>query len=557
MSQVIPEIRGYDSSITRIAIDPNRPIWFDVIDFANESEGFLSSSVPIAGLLVQNQPVQIAPTASKDGTLISTYADIFYNRIIFTPQVLDLGAISSTQQRDVVVFNAFFNSVLLIGIANNNLSDISISGQVVPTLFNAIQELTYTVNIGSDGPPNIAGNFTFDFAAPTEDFVLPVNGSRIILFPYIPSTGMTENLNFLTQVLTANDGTEQVIRNRKAPRQSFELQAYIPPTDLSRADNLFYLGRSRLWAFPVWSEARKTTSDVVLNDQVINVNTEYGDFRQGALAIIWQNERKFDLFEIESLTTSQINIERGIIDNFSDAFVVPVRTAIMPANPRRTTSGYDAIVTARMQVLDNIELTTVASPDQFLGLDVFLTQPEYVSIGAPDTYRQRIDINDFDTGAVTIHAPWNNSKIDRNFGFILDGLMEIWEFRLFLHRRAGRQRPFYMPTFENNFQIQTTGLILSTFNVRNNDFALLVPNRVHIAIALLNGAWLFRTITSSSTISSTVEQITIDSDLSVDASEIDFISYLGQKRFAGDTTELTWLANNVATTEVTIREILP
>ena len=555
MTSVLIQVNGDDLSLRNVPFSDGRPSWMDTIPFNIITDGVVVDGI-IFGSATQNLPLTF-PTTTSTGFLLTNYSDIFYNRIIFEPSLLNLGAVSSTQQRTIRVFNAFFNPATLQNIINNSLTGLTISGSVLPVIFNALQEIEYTITVGTEGPPNIAGNFTFDWIAPVDDFAFEVAGTRIILFPYIMSPGMTEELNFLTQVITTNNGTEQRIRNRKAPRQQFSFRTFSRIDELGRTDNLLYAGRGRLWALPVWSEARSITNSVVVDDQTISVDTRYGDFRAGSLAIIWENARKFDLFEILSFTDSEITLSRGVADDFDTAFVAPVRTTRLLSNPRRSTTGYDSVVDLSMEVLDNVELATSASPQQFNGLDVFLTEPSYSGIGADESYQEVVEVVDFLTGPFQLHRPWNNPKIDRPVEFILEGLQEIWEFREFFHRRGGRQLPFYSPSFETNFVIESTGTLSDQILIRNDEFVLLTPGRTNVAFLQTDNTWLFRTITGAISQPNNQELLTLDSPLNVDASLIAKMCYFSQKRLAGDRLEFRWQSNNVALVTVTFKEVAP
>ena len=116
--------------------------------------------------------------------------------------------------------------------------------------------------------------------------------------------------------------------------------------------------------------------------------------------------------------------------------------------------------------------------------------------------------------------------------------------------------PFYMPSYENNMVIETVGNIPDNFLVRNDDYSGNTENRDHIAFYLKNETWIFRTITGSTLIGNQT-QITIDSALNIDASEIDFVSYMGLKRLSTDNFKIKWLGNNVAAVNVSITEIKP
>lgn len=556
MASVLIEINAGDFSLTNVPFSDGRPSWmvsspFQIIGNGDEIEG------AVFGTAVQDLPLTF-PLTTSTGFLATTYSDIFYNRIIIEPPLLNLGSVSAQQTRTLRVFNAFFNSVTLLDIINNNLTGLTISGSVLPIIFNQLQEIEYTITASTDGPANIDGNFNFNFVDPVADIPYQVSGTRIVLWPYLVQPGLREEVQFLTQTITSNNGTEQRIRNRKAPRHSFNLTSEIPREELRRAENLLYGWRARIWALPLWGEARKITDPVALDTQIISVDTRFGNFLAGGLAVIWENPRKFDLFEILSFTDSQITLDRGVTDDFTtNAFIVPVRTGFMRSDPQRTTNGHQSTVSANIQLNQNNRINSVVSPQQYKNLDVFLKEPLYSGANASEEYRERVDIVDFNIGLTLTHTPWTYLKNTRNMLYVLDGQEEIWEFRQFLNTRGGAQVPFYMPTFENNIEILSTGNILDQIDIFNDEYGLQGFDRTNLAFYTRSGAWLFREVTNIQTVSSILETITLDSPLSIDASEIVTVSYMGLKRLMDDSITIEWLTNNVARINLAIQEIQP
>jgi hypothetical protein len=309
----------------------------------------------------------------------------------------------------------------------------------------------------------------------------------------------------------------------------------------------------------MWIEARKVDAAVTQGDTVINANTEYGDFRVDRLAVLWESADKFDVFQITSFTATTITANRGINDDFSaDTWLMPVRSCRMLRDPTRTASGYDAILETVMEITDNVTLTTAASAIQWNGEDTFFMEPLATgNNGVDDKYEHRIDVMDFGTGVVDWNAPWNNIRINREFELILEGKQEIWEYREWLHRRAGRLRPFYMPTFENHFKILTVGNVADSFRAVANDYSRQSTARTTICFKMVDGTYEIRTITGAVVNAFEELEVTFTPNLDEDASAIDEVNFFGLKRLGNDRMEIEWHPNNVAVTMVPITELSP
>jgi hypothetical protein len=523
---------------------------------ARQSTGIDIYALPDSGTVTENKPFSLRGLPFT-GYVTPTYADDFYNRILMEPVTLDFGSVITEQTLSITVWNAYFVPVRLDNVIENNFdSGMLFSGQTVPSDFTALEERSYDITVNPDGPPSIDASITFDWEPGIDNTTTAIVGSRVLMLPVIFGVGATESLEWKTNILNSWDGTEQRIRARTAPRQRLSVRAYLPRSNMHRIDNLLYRSREQGWVIPLWTEARQGSA-VTQNDTVFNVDTRYGDFRVDSLAILWESATKYNVFQISNLTDSTITATSGANDDYDAPWVMPVRSIRLMGNPVRTTSGYDAILEIQALVTDNILLSTSPSSQQFNSEDTWFEEPLAPSAdGAPDSYQHRIETIDFETGKFSVFAPWDNIRIGRNVEFIFEGLQAIWEFRNWLHRRSGRLVPFYMPTFENNFKILSTGVIGTAFEAVDWDYDLSLSSRSHIVFRLTDGTWEPRTITDSQVVAGNL-QVTISPSLTRDASEIIDVCFFGLKRLNTDVVSMTWLQNNVLRVTLDILEIEP
>ena len=538
---------------------PNRPSWMGLTRFHSDvAEGFLASDQLNQDSFQDNTPIAFQPQSNFVGFEEGKYSDIFYNRILIEPSFIDLGNLISGQVRVINVFNAYFVSVTLDAILETGTTGLIITGPVPPTVFGPLQEIQYSITIDNDGPPEIDATFLFDFALPTEDRSVRLIGNRVVILPHYFGAPATETLVWLTNIILNRDGSEQRIRLRAAPRQQFAANAFATVDELNRIENIIYGWRDRSWAIPVWSEVRQVTSVVTVSDTIINVSTEYADFRIGELAMIWKGPRFFDVFEILTLTTTTITLSRGVNDDYPLGIVMPVRLGRLLSDPKRSGNGTTGRMQVAFEVTDNLEQTNV-TPVQYLGEDVNILDVPLLSGGTmDDSYAKRMIVHDFQTGTPTFSSPWIYTRIKRELRLVLDGAQEVWDFRRWLHRRAGRAIPFYMPTHENNVRLtQTSGTITSPLVAEDDEQQGLGVDRNHLAINTISSGWLFRTIISSGLNGNGDVEITIDSPLNVDYTDILVISYMGLKRLDSDRIEFRWLQNCVAEVVLPIIEYVP
>lgn len=374
------------------------------------------------------------------------------------------------------------------------------------------------------------------------------------LLSYLFQPGLKENLSWNTQVMTSNNGYEQRMKLRNAPRQLFTFNIAIPRGEIGRLDTLLFGNRGGEFFVPVSSECRKLIAPTSAASPNIDVSTEFADFRVGGEAIIYNSPRDFELVVIQSLTTNQIVATANISKVYGiTALVMPVRTAILINNPKRLTTGDTQRLQTNFLVKDNIALTTSPSPVQYKNFDVFLDQPLTLNNFASDVYSNRVDSVDFGTGLSNEFAPWIKTKTQRSFGLQFDSQEEVWNYRLWLHRRQGKLLPFWMPTFESDFTLLTTGAITNQLLVVNDGQDTLSDGRNDLAILTAAG-WILREILSIVPAGADL-LVTLDSVVSIDASEVELISFLGRKRLTSDKLDIIWDGNDTGHASVPITEI--
>ncbi|PHR58713.1 MAG: hypothetical protein COA47_09920 [Robiginitomaculum sp.] len=545
---------GYIVAVFENGIPVTRAAWLGDIGPVNSSGSGFLASVGLDGT--------VTPGSSPYNTVAYTgysgggYADIFYNRILLEPSTLNLGNLVSNQVRSISVFNGFLTGKTLTAINTVGGDGISLTGDTPPpdVEFAALQERTYNLEILVDGPPSVSASFTFVFTG-IDDPVLSVTGSRIVVLPYYIQEFAGESLAWLTNIMTARDGTEQRVQGRKLPRQNFTTTATISPNELNRVDNLFYGWRDKLWALPVWTEGR-LASPVLDGDMVITVNTLYGDFRVGELAMIWSGPRNFDAFEILAKSDNDLTLGRGVTGNFPSGIVLPVRIARLVSDPRRNTNGFSGEINTSFTVKDNPTYVPEVSATTHNGVDVYVQQPLRTGGFVSDTYNKLTETVDYKTGVVELVDPWTYTKINRQFSLVLDSLQQVWEFKSWLAARKGRLVPFYMPTFEDNLPLLSTGFLTSPIVVSNHEQAALGSDRTTIAVNTKTG-WLFRDVIGYSVDGNGDVVVSLSSGLLLDADEVNFISFMGLKRLTSDTISMTWRQNFLAQVVVPITEITP
>lgn len=380
---------------------------------------------------------------------------------------------------------------------------------------------------------------------------------ELALLPLPARVPVRELLEWKTDLMTSFNGTEKAIQLRNHPRTTL---TYILPETAAvkpRAYLTQYGALGRRWAIPLWCEAQHI-GGLPLNTRTIQCNTELYDLRAGGLALLWQSYDRWELVEIEAVAPGEITLT-DYAGAFSAAFLVPVRVGHIDGSPERSSNGYEAETSVRFEIEDTKALAEDV-PAQFLGHDLYL-EPGLMSASSyGQEITTRVDRVDYELGKVARRTPWRYNRDRRPRHVVCNGPAEVRAFRRWLMRRAGRFRPYWSPTFENDLRHKSTGTVTDKLLVEARDGLLdWLPLRNHIAVQTLAGDWLCRTVTAAVPLpgnASTIE-LTLDTALNVPAQSIATVSFLGLRRLDTDRVELNWLGNSVLRCTVNTLEIQP
>lgn len=182
--------------------------------------------------------------------------------------------------------------------------------------------------------------------------------------------------------------------------------------------------------------------------------------------------------------------------------------------------------------MDNDLGITDTAPAQYLGYDIYTTLAT-VKDSTMVKFNQSQHISDSIIGIQEFYTNWIKPQLHRNILAIIKSPLEMYNWLLFLYRRQGKYRPFWLPTFENNLIVKSTGTITSAIQVQADSFITDNVLRNYIAIETDTG-WTPVAISNPTVIDSTTIQLNLTPIVSIPAANIKRISYLGLCRLNDD-----------------------
>lgn len=376
--------------------------------------------------------------------------------------------------------------------------------------------------------------------------------SNYLVWPWRPLRPITEHLEWMTDIIEAHDGAEQRIRVRQEPRQSFEV-VILPndPAELSRLRVAIAAWQHREWGWPCWHEAVELAAVFPAASSSIGIDTTASDFRAGGLAIVHQSPSLYEVVEVDTVAAGSLSlVAPTTMEHPAGAAVMPLRMAKMAGQARREDYAVEASrYSVTMQITDNTELTTEAAAMQYLGYDVLSDPLLMPGETMPRQIDRPLDILDPGPGAWATFARTDYPAISTDHKWYLRTPAQAWAFRRWLHRRAGRLNPVWIPsrTHDLALAVQPTAAA-TTLEVRDVNYrnvGLGVPGMTHIAAFSASGAFVCRQITGAVAGSAGRENLTINAALGF--TDVARISFLCLHRFAADRISLTWDRIGVAT----------
>lgn len=385
-------------------------------------------------------------------------------------------------------------------------------------------------------------------------FVHPTFG-LLALLPIPARAPFRESLGFLTEVHPAYDGGEARIQLRGKPRQRLTTAFTAQPDKSKAVFNTVYGGMAARWAIPVWPQAR-SCGIVPEAATVVPVNTQYADFRAGDPVLFLGPCGDWYVSMVDEVAPDGLTLATGTPSEIRGAYVIPIRVGRVVSSGQKDTSGYGADWELTYEVDDNL-LWAPAAPTQYYGDDIYLTPGLLEGDSLGERVFTNLETFDYGLGAVKAFTPWLNNRTSRPYRVITESDAEAWALRGWLHRRLGRYRPFWQPSFENDARLVSTGNLVSSVQIVGDDRNPWAMNRKNLAFGLRDGTWLPRRVVSDVASGVGLRTVGLDAPLNVDAANVMAVSYMGLKRLEGDTIDLTWLGNGRCEMSASVLELSP
>ncbi|RWG13741.1 MAG: hypothetical protein EOQ55_24905 [Mesorhizobium sp.] len=378
-------------------------------------------------------------------------------------------------------------------------------------------------------------------------------------WPFRPLVGASDTIENLSEILPSYT-EEQRLALRKAPRQNPRYTVKLDPAQFSQAKDFAWRRAGTHVCVPIWWEGIRLAGDVAAADTEISIDTTAGDWRVGGRLIVWQSEDTYALSLITAVAVDKVTLLAPIGADFTTPTIVPVRVA-------RTVEGFSisrgklvSDVTARFQVEDNVRLEGDAGYPQYQSIDV-LTEPTARVSDISENIVQAGEYQDNGSGLVELERQREYVDYGQSIAFLEEGAAAVWRRRVWLHARKGKQKPFWLPSFNSDLKLMAPiGAADTVITVKRAALPAGYLGR-HVMIELKNGTRYFRQIVAAARVGDT-DQVTLNTSLgaAVSSSQILWFCYLSKVRLDADAATFNFVASGktaplVATVSVPVMEV--
>jgi hypothetical protein len=380
-----------------------------------------------------------------------------------------------------------------------------------------------------------------------------VNGHEYILLTKCPLLETTERYEFKTDVHQSFDATsEERIPLLDAARQSFNWSMIAFKDEVPEMFNDLYSWMRKEFLVPQPLESKLVGN---LSDDFIETNTSDLSIDVGSLVLI-ETSTSLNVAEVTEIGRYEVIEEvPTYIDGYrlnesvtaTNAQIQPLRKVIIAGNPTSQANGLMFKPTLNLRVLDSVEYPIADEPQQYKGDDIHFTplllDGDFLDIN----FEQHQSIVDGEIGQFWQFTHWVNPLINKNFRVIMRNRQEYIDYKKWFYRRRGRLNPFWLPSYQNNFNLVSRGSYGIT--VKNDNY---LNDRKNIAIKA-NGVWTAHSVTSTSV---SGENIVMNLTPQPPTS-IERVSYLGLYRLNSDAVEFYFKGADIVEATVPIVELLP
>lgn len=270
--------------------------------------------------------------------------------------------------------------------------------------------------------------------------------------------GVTERLQWLTDVLISQDGAEQRRRLRQSPRRIIEADFTLLRDQRRLYDNYMAGPQAAVWRVPLWWEANRLVLPVDPDSRSLTFRFAGSEIVAGDTVMVVGNDPfAYDLAVVSGVAEGGVVLATKLARQWpAGAVVHPTKRAYLTGNQTNARRGNDAAqVKLTFQVIEPNDFPATA-PAPYQGVPVLAQTPDWASDMTAE-HQRMLALFDGETGLVARRDTALRSFLVQQFAYTALGRADQAALRSTLYYLAGRLRPAWVPTFMMDFALLPGG----------------------------------------------------------------------------------------------------
>lgn len=363
-----------------------------------------------------------------------------------------------------------------------------------------------------------------------------------VFSPFAQAQTVALELTYNTEVIRSDNGTEQRAMNREIPTRRLQFTGKaVSPGAAGWLDSLLYGAFAELMTAPYWPHGSTLTAPAVAGSAaVLLLSTTDRDFEVDGLLVLLNDVGVAEECTVTAVSATSVTVE-------TLALSWPIASRVFPAKRGRYTGPSELSLnspSANESAVDFLmELDEVPDVAIATSADIFNVVP-VDRVEVSHTYERLVDRFANETYSYVDFKHRSTPIGARPYVLWLESRASVTALVNWFHAHRGRLKPFWMPTFQQDFEV-LAGLGTASLTVRARGYATWMSDasRKHLAFCEPDGTITNIVVSGAFDNGDGTETVDLSGTAPAGASLVSFMLY---GRLASDTLRIEWDNNEIA-----------
>ena len=321
-----------------------------------------------------------------------------------------------------------------------------------------------------------------------------------VFIPIAPES-IVETLDFYTDIRPTFDGEWR--DNMKEPSYLLAFAWKLPDRVATILENIFEETTDERYQVPLWQDHEIVTGGLTNGQTVIPVDTTVADYQDGLQIAIIQDEYTYEVATILSSTAANVTLSSGLTQDYpGEVILAPVVEGLAPAGLSRDEADEHSELSAQFICHQARTRDIAATTFPTFGLYEVLTDSSVLVKKLNGDIVKQLGVIDDKLGGFDVVENENYWRKMQTIAFFDITPAQRFGHRQWFHHLAGRDRPFWLPTWKRDLQM--TGTLLAAGTQLFVERTFVAPASYigrSIQIQLADGTLIHREITDAALVS--------------------------------------------------------